>query len=88
MIFPSGTTASASGEVVTVRSALPEHIRLTRPEPGCLSFEFTETAPGAFAVSECFADRAALEAYQARTRASAWWQTTGHISRNFTLAKA
>jgi len=68
-----------------VRTALPEHIRLSRAEQGCIAFEVTETAPGVFAVSETFADGAALDAHQARTRASAWWQATGHIARDFTL---
>ena len=62
------------------------HIRLTRAEPGCLTFDVTETAPGVFTVCETFIDRAAFDAHEARTRASQWWQATGHMTRDFTLS--
>lgn len=86
MIRLTGTLTCAQQEAGAVRDALPEHIRLTRAEPGCLSFEVTERAPGRFAVSEAFTDRAAFDAHQDRTRASAWWRLTGHMARDFTLA--
>ena len=28
-----------------------------------------------------------IDAHQTRTRASAWWQATGHMPRSFTLAE-
>ncbi|MEM6481741.1 MAG: antibiotic biosynthesis monooxygenase [Pseudomonadota bacterium] len=65
-----------------VRAALPEHIRLSRAEEGCEFFEIEETAPGVFSVEERFTDKAALVAHQTRTRASDWWQKTGHIPRD------
>jgi len=77
----------AQGEAATVRDALPEHIRLTRAEASCLEFDVTETAPGVFSVSERFTERAAFEAHQTRTRASAWWLATGHMTRDFTLTE-
>jgi len=83
----TGTLACAPDEAEGVRAALPEHIRLSRAEPGCLSFDVTETAPGVFAVAERFADRTAFDAHRTRTRASAWWQATGHMTRSFTLAE-
>jgi len=79
------TQSCAPGEAGAVRAALPEHVRLTRAEPGCVSFDVTETAPGVFAVSETFTDRAALGAHETRTRASAWWRITGHMARDFRL---
>ena len=66
----------------TVRRALPEHIRLSREEPGCEFFDIKETAPGVFAVEERFADEAALSAHQGRTRASDWWRQTSDIPRD------
>ena len=83
----TGTLTCALEEAETVRAALPEHIRLSRAEPGCIAFDVSETAPGVFTVAERFADRAAFDAHQTRTRASAWWQATGHMPRSFTLAE-
>ena len=73
-------------EAATVRRHLPEHIRLTRAEPGCLSFEVRPTdQPGVWQVDETFADAAAFAAHQTRTRASAWWQATAAIRREFSV---
>lgn len=83
----TGTLLCAPHEADTVRAALPRHLRLTRAEPGCMAFDVTETAPCVFSVSKCFADRAAFEAHQARTRASDWWQATRHMTRDFSLAE-
>ena len=87
MIRLTGTLTCAPDEAEIIRAALPEHLRLTRAEPGCLSFDVTETAPGVFSVSERFADRAAFEAHQVRTRASDWWQATRHMTRDFRLVE-
>jgi hypothetical protein len=38
-------------------------------------------------VSERFRDEAAFAAHQARTRASAWWQITSHMARDFATAR-
>ncbi len=65
-----------------VRRALPEHIRLSRTEPGCELFEITETEPGVFRVEERFTDADALSAHQARTRASDWWRQTHEFPRD------
>lgn len=72
-------------EADRVSEILPEHIRLTRAETGCLKFEVfrSHEDPARFAVSETFRDKAAFEAHQARTRASAWWAATQHIRREF-----
>lgn len=83
----TGTLTCAPEEVAAVRAALPEHIRLSRAEPGCIAFDVTETAPGVFTIAERFADRAAFDAHQTRTRASGWWQATGHMPREYTTAE-
>ncbi|MCR8547236.1 antibiotic biosynthesis monooxygenase [Salipiger sp. P9] len=74
--------------VEAVRDALPEHMRLTRAEPGCLSFEVRETAPGIFAVAEVFADRAAFDAHQIRAAASAWARVTAGCPRDYEITEA
>ena len=79
----TGTLTCTEEDLRVVRDALPEHIRLSRAEPGCLRFDVTETAPGEFSVSEEFEDQSAFNAHQIRTRASAWWAATGHIPRDF-----
>lgn len=72
-----------------VRAHLPEHIRLTRAEPGCLAFCVTQTDdPLIWQVDETFASRAAFEAHQHRTAASEWGLATLGIRRDFTLDEA
>jgi quinol monooxygenase YgiN len=74
-------------EADRVSELAPEHIRLTRAEPGCLKFDLfrSHEDPTCFAVSEVFRDRAAFEAHQARTRASLWWAGTSAIRRDFKI---
>jgi quinol monooxygenase YgiN len=80
LICRSGTEAR------TVRQHLPEHLRLTRLEPGCLSFDVTQgDDPMIWHVAETFRDAEAFAAHQTRTRASAWWAATAQILRDFTV---
>lgn len=66
---------------------LPRHFELTRAEPGCLSFEVTQTLdPMVWDVSERFADAASFKLHQARVRASEWGQATAGIKRNYSVA--
>jgi len=73
-------------EAARVRAALPEHVRLTRAEPGCLSFDVTPTDdPLVWEVAETFIDPAAFEAHQARAGASDWARETAGIERDYTI---
>lgn len=83
----TGTMTCPPERAEAVRAALPEHIRLTRAEPGCLQFDVTETAPGRFGVSERFADRTAFEAHQARADASAWARVTAGCPRDYEITE-
>ena len=85
MITLSGQMTCANAtEADIVREHLAEHVRLTRAEPGCLSFTVRPTAdPLVWQVEEAFTDRAAFEAHQARTRASAWHKATAHVKRDY-----
>ena len=66
---------------------LPEHLTLSRAEPGCLWFRVSQSVdPLVWTLDEGFADAAAFAAHQSRTRASGWWTATQHIARNFQLA--
>ncbi|WP_425439510.1 putative quinol monooxygenase [Puniceibacterium sediminis] len=88
MIHLTGTLTCAPDQQQKVRDALPDHIALTRAEPGCLEFEVVETQPGTFAVSELFINQAAFDAHQARTRASAWFGVTNGITRDYKITEA
>jgi len=77
-----GQLRCTSADADIVRAALPEHIRLSRAEPGCEHFQIEEIAPGVFTVEERFSDEVALAAHQTRTRASEWWRKTSHIPRD------
>lgn len=70
-----------------VRAALPLHLRLSRAEPGCHSFEVFESAAiaGRFAVSERFASRADFEAHQSRTQTSDWGRITAGLHRDYAI---
>jgi quinol monooxygenase YgiN len=65
---------------------LPEHIRQSRAEPGCLSFEVQQTEnPLIWSVEEAFTDQTAFDAHQTRTKASPWFAATGHIRREYRI---
>lgn len=56
-----------------IAAHVPDHVRLSRSEPGCLSFEIRPTAdPLVWVVRERFRDAAAFEAHKARTATSPW----------------
>ncbi|WP_299933062.1 antibiotic biosynthesis monooxygenase [uncultured Pelagimonas sp.] len=71
-----------------VRTALVEHIKLTRAEPGCLRFEIvaSQTKMGRFDVSEEFLNKAAFEAHQARVKSSDWGRITQGIPRDYEIS--
>ena len=73
-----------------VAAALPDHIRLTRAEPGCCAFEVTPdpAVPGRWRVAELFEDQAAFDAHQARSRDSAWGALSTGLVRCYTVEEA
>ena len=70
-----------------VSIALLEHIRLTRAETGCISFDVSPSpdVAGRFEVAEVFTDRATFDAHQVRTRASEWAKVTKDIPRQYQI---
>jgi quinol monooxygenase YgiN len=84
----SGHLRCAPDEIAMVRDALPEHIRLSRAEPGCLSFEVTQDGgdPCRWNLAESFRDMAAFEAHRARTAASDWGRRTARLHRDIRVA--
>lgn len=74
----------SDAEAQAVRQHLPDHIRLSRAEPGCLSFDVCQTDdPMVWDVHETFRTRDDFDAHQSRTRAGPWFQATRHILRDF-----
>ena len=72
-----------------IAAALPEHIRTTRAEPGCLSFDVDPdpAVAGRYTVSELFASRADFEEHQRRIVASAWGRISDGIARHYDMAE-
>ncbi|WP_127104095.1 putative quinol monooxygenase [Pararhodobacter zhoushanensis] len=74
-------------QAALVREYLPEHIRLSRTEPGCLEFEVDHQGSMIWSVDERFVDRPSFEAHQARTKASVWGQMTADIAREYEISE-
>ena len=87
MIRLTGTMTCPPERLAEVRAALPDHVDLTRAEPGRPRFVVTETAEGRFDVDEAFADRAAFEAHQLRGSASDWARVTADLPREYRVTE-
>lgn len=72
-----------------IAAALPEHIRATRAEPGCLSFSVTPdpAVPGRWQVAERFVDRTAFEAHQARVATADWGRVAQGVIRSYEITE-
>ena len=70
-----------------VKTALAEHIHLTRAEPGCLSFDVTEDPdiPGRFNVAETFVDADAFNTHQQRGANSNWAKVSEGVPRSYEI---
>lgn len=70
-----------------ISAALPEHIRLTRLETGCIRFEVRADPhhAGRFNVTESFASRADFDQHQNRTKSSEWAHITDDIPRSYSI---
>ena len=75
-------------DLEAVIAALPNHIHLTRKEPGCLVFNVTQdpSHPTRFDVYEEFVDQEAFETHQARVRDSDWGRVTVGVERHYTIS--
>jgi len=91
---PRGPEVTLTGELrcadadqaARVRAHLPEHIALTRAEPGCIAFDVTPTTDaGVWRVEERFIDEAAFDAHQRRVAASSWGRETVGIPRSYVI---
>lgn len=87
MIYLSGQlTCTTLEDLEAVLFYLPDHIRLSRAEPGCLRFDVVQTDdPLIWQVDEVFVDQAAFDAHQTRTKVSLWYTATAQIARSFQM---
>lgn len=74
-------------DMATVMRELPEHIALTRKEPGCLLFNVTQDQHNMaqLNVYEEYASPAAFEQHQLRVKSSKWGDMTKHIKRHYKI---
>lgn len=76
----------SSEELAIVRERLPQHVTLTRAEPGCALFEVRQTSdPYVWQVDEEFIDSRAFEEHQRRVANSAWGRCTVGIERRYVI---
>ena len=78
-----------AGDLDAVLAELPNHIGLTRSEPGCIRFEVKQRAesPRLFDVYETFESQRAFDSHQARVRASRWGDITVNVSRHYQISE-
>ena len=73
-------------EMNIVHDFLPDHIRLTLAEQGCISFSVERTEkPLIWQVDECFENADAFHAHQVRVGESEWGKKTQNIERKYTI---
>jgi quinol monooxygenase YgiN len=73
-------------EVRVVSLHLPDHVKLTRAEVGCISFEVVRTVdPLVWSVEERFENQQVFELHQQRVAASEWGRTTARIERRYSI---
>lgn len=78
-------TCQDPAQMLMVLDLLPTHVALSRAEPGNLRFDLAQAEdPMRWRLNELFADEAAFDAHQARTRASRWGQDSTGLGRDFT----
>ncbi|WP_345373434.1 putative quinol monooxygenase [Frondihabitans cladoniiphilus] len=73
-------------ERTAVERHLPDHVELTRDEPGCVSFDVVPTDdPLVWSVEERFVDQAVFELHQRRVSSSVWGRATAGIERRYSI---
>lgn len=73
-----------AAQMMVALSLLPDHIRQSREEPGCLRFEmWQDEDPLVWHLSELFASDRAFADHQARTKDSEWGRDSTAIGRDF-----
>ena len=77
-------------DLALVLQDLPQHIRNTQSESGCLIFnvEQQKDNPNKFIVYEEFINKEAFEFHQERVRNSQWGKATRNVQRHYQIQDA
>lgn len=74
-----------AAQMMTALAMLPEHVELSRAEPGCLRFDvWQDDDPLVWNLAELFRDDVAFSAHQDRMAASPWGRESRALTRDFT----
>lgn len=76
-----------NSDLSMVLNALPDHIKLTLAEPGCISFSVTPSDgnKNRYNVLEEFNCKAAFLAHQARIIGTHWAKVTQNVERHYVV---
>jgi len=74
-------------DLFAVKNELPNHIKLTTAEQGCLRFEVSldQTSSNRFNVYEEFVDKKSFEQHQLRVKNSDWGRVTVNVERYYQI---
>lgn len=73
-----------AAQMMTALTLLPEHLRLSREEPGCLRFDlWQDDDPMIWHLSELFVDTDAFAAHAARGAETDWGREGADLGRDF-----
>ncbi len=88
-VILSGYIDVPAADLNDVTGELPNHIRLTREEDGCIVFEVTQDAAitGRFNVYEEFSSEETFSLHQQRVDRSHWGKITARVVRNYAITK-
>jgi len=86
-IILKGFITVPNSEIITVKEALPLHIKLTQQEKGCLVFKVMEDKlnKNIFNVYEEFTSKQSFEAHQNRVQGSEWGRLTKYCDRHYQI---
>ena len=86
----SGHVVVPDADIAIIKAHLPTHIRLSRAEAGCVSFNvcIDPENPNRYLVEEEFIDQAAFDTHQARVKASDWGKATAHLAREYQIGQS
>lgn len=78
-------TCSTQADLEMVQQYLPEHIRLSQAEPGCVRFDVVQgDDPMVWHLDEAFVDAEAFASHQKRTSMTIWAVKSAGLARDFT----
>ena len=86
-VILSGYVVATKEDLPAIVAALPEHIRLTRAESGCIVFNVKQDSENLcrFNVYEEFIDQISFDKHQARIKNTKWSHATKNLLRHYKI---